>query len=550
MIHPLIERELLRGSRSKAWARSVWWVVGILGAVFLLLWAVGAQNDTVGHWLFGLGIAVGAGFAAYAAMLLSTGILESESQNHMLELVVLSGVHPLALIASRMTIPFLVALQIALTAFPFVIVGPALGSVSGTELFLGMAVLFGIPLFVIAANALGACMAGGSGDAQTISAWLITAPFGLGWILTKVLAFFGLQGVAWTILVFNPIYVIHHWFQGPLTGTAAEFVSGLSPALLGIAYLAMATRRLAGVLREPRSLWLQRWRRRLHRTMIRSALNRAEPPYQRSTLLGLRSLVPAWFTVMAILGCWVLGAMVAPNGVLNDAAMITAYVAMLIVTSLARELALADRLATDRSGGHFELLLAAGIRPEEVVHGSERAVVDGFRPLVWLLIGVGFAMSIGAVALIPSNRDSWIIHALIWAGLILIPLGFQRRITFKTAWIAVWTGRPFYALSQSELMIAASALMVQFINIGRHLVSGSGSAVDFPRGTGIQWVVGAVLALVPIIAFFRRDPYRPVLIRDFRAILTEPPACLTEARFAKWKVETAVPLEETRRREE
>jgi len=100
------------------------------------------------------------------------------------------------------------------------------------------------------------------------------------------------------------------------------------------------------------------------------------------------------------------------------------------------------------------------------------------------------------------------------------------------------------AWARSELMIAASVVMTQFINFGRFLVSGS--ALSFPTGTGVQWFVGGAMAITSIIAVFYPDKHRRVLVRDFRGILAEAPASPTEARFAKWNSETAVPLEPTR----
>jgi hypothetical protein len=543
MIHPLLERELRRGSHSKAWAKSARWLVSLLYFCSLVVWAVSSQESTVSRWMFFLGVAIGTGFAAHAASLLSSGLLESESQNHVLELVVLSGIRPSALIASRMAVPILVTLQIALTAVPFLLVGPTFGHVSRVELFIGAVLLFGIPLFIIAAQTLSACLAAGSGDAQAFSGWLTFGPFGLAWILTKVLAYFGLTDLASKLFIFSPLYVFGQSFHGRLTGTVAEIISGLSPVLLGLAYLAVAAQRLTRVLREPRTRWIHQWRHRLHRRLIRSALRRAEAPYQRSTLLGMRSLVPAWFTMLAIVGCWVLGALLAPQALLNDAALISAYLAMLVVISIARALALVERFAIDRSGGHFELLLAAGVHPEEIVQGSERAVVDGFRPLVGLLLGLGLTMAIGAVTLIPAHLDSWIIHGMIWTGLILISVGFLRRITFKSAWVALWTGRPFYALSQSALMTTSPLVAFQFFNTLYRLFSGS--VGEFPQGTATQWGIGAVLLLIALVSLFYQDPYRPVLIRDFRAILTEHLAVLTDPRFANWDTETAVPVEQT-----
>lgn len=543
MIHPLLDRELRRGSHSKEWAKYARWLVGIIYVCSLLVWAVSTQDKTISRWMFFLGVAVGIGFAAYAASLLSTGLLESESQNHLLELVVLSGIRPWALIASRMAVPILVTLQIALTVVPFLLVGPIFGYVSRVELFVGAALLFGFPLFIIAAQTLSACLAAGSGDAQAISGWLIYAPFGLGWILTKVLAYFGLTDLASKIFIFSPLYVIGQLFDGRSTGTMAEIISGLSPALLGLAYFAVAAHRISGILREPRTRWIHQWRHRLHRRLIRSALRRAEAPYQRSTLLGIRSLVPAWFTVLAILGCWVLGAVLVPQALLNDPALISAYLAMLVVVSVARTLALVQRFAIDRSGGHFEMLLAAGMHPEEVVQGAERAVVEGFRPLVVLMICLGVMMAIGAVPLIPANLDSWIIHGMIWAGLILFSMAFLRGVTFRSAWIALWTGRSFYALSQSELMTTSWILLLQGFNLVRHLVSGS--AVEFPQGTTMHWLIGAAILLVALFSVFREDSYRPVLIRDFRAILMEPLAVLTDPRFAKWDADTVVPVEQS-----
>lgn len=543
MIHPLLERELHRGSRSKAWAKSARWLVGLLYFCSLVVWSVSSQDRTISRWMFFLGIVVGTGFAAYAASLLSTGLLESESQNHLLELVVLSGIRPWALIASRMAVPILVTLQIALTAVPFLLVGPIFGFVSRVELFVGAALLFGFPLFIIAAQTLSACLAAGSGDAQAISGWLIYAPFGLGWILTKVLAYFGLTVLASQIFIFNPLFVVGQAINGRLTGTVADIISGLSPALLGLGYFAVAAHRLSGILREPRTRWIHQWRHRLHRRLIRSALRRAEAPYQRSTLLGMRSLVPAWITVLAIPGCWVLGAVLVPQALLNDPALISTYVAMLVAISVARTLALVERFAIDRSGGHFELLLAAGVHPEEIVQGSERAVVEGFRPLVVLLMGLGVTMAIGAVTLIPANLNSWIIHGMIWAGLILFSMAFLRGITFRSAWIALWTGRSFYAFSQSELMTTSWILLLQSLNLVRHVVSGS--AVEFPQGTTMHWLLGAAVLLVALFSVFRGDSHRPVLIRDFRAILMEPLAVPTDPRFAKWDPDTALPVEQT-----
>jgi hypothetical protein len=193
-------------------------------------------------------------------------------------------------------------------------------------------------------------------------------------------------------------------------------------------------------------------------------------------------------------------------------------------------------MADARREGLLELVLTSPLTPKDFVHHLEAGILQLYRRLYWVLVGLFSLLAIAGGQLRSFNIQAIISYALIWAWIFYGLHGAYFRPKTRSLWVALNLGRPNYSVAQMWL---PSFSMITYLAVDM-LLSRQRSSYDFfsqfPWGNGIETftIVFISFILLPLTSITYDDFTEETLLTHFREVATHPLPDPGDERIAKW----------------
>ncbi len=590
---PLIERELRVAVRKQRPARGRLKVAALAagGSMLFLLFGALASDHGAGRGLEKLLCLAGLCFVLQAPAL-TAGVLAGERRNQTLGLLFLSGLGAVEVFASKFLSSALIAFTNLLAIFPMLALPFLIGRVS-YDLFL--AIICGLPtlmLFVLAVSLLASVLTRDDGTAVILANVLGALLCVLAPAIYLAESHFspGAKPSLWWLRL-SPAYGPYLAWGGFNSGfravERAEFWQNL-PLKVGWSALALSAAAFAlkRIWREQEAEegsggWRGRWREFLHGGReSRQRLGRSWLGENPFVWLAGRDRQPAmlgWLVVGGIVLAWLLCWAVwraewpsVPNFIIT-AALLNSVLAWLTRHTAAQE------IGRGRWDGSFELLLTTALSPDDIVHGTLKALRWHFRELANFVLSLNVLMMIAGLMARRWNTGALFVYSCIW--LILLTwtwsLGHYWSRLLAVMWASLNCGRPAYAVWRSSGLGFSGTRWWYWIwmwNLYNFRFFGRGFQ-RFPTGSSLEVIFASVAVVFCLILFaqrlfasrgevrdFKWDAkamdwlavrysksaaidrfYESRLINEFRAIVRQPLPDPSDKRFKKWNARERFP---------
>jgi len=547
MLPPLVERELrvalLRRKARKQWLRAAW-ITGAITLGFLALQGL-TVNRLVGRTLFQLLFALGIAGILTRGFGLTADLFSEERRNGTLGLVVLTGLRPYEIFASKLLGALLLTAFALLGGLPFFAIPFLAGGVPASQFLCGLAFLANGLLFCVAVGLLASVLHRDGGQAQVTAqataAGICLVPPLLHWLAA-------LAGRPTAVpaqwLYFSPGYPAYLVFGRFAKGASGLFWMGSAVTLsYSVAMLLLAGLILQRTWRDgPETVvagsgrlrwraWTKgsrRWRDRLRARFL------ADQPFcwlaardRAPVLLGYGLLVLA-------ASIWLAGWAAAGATWLSPSHAFISSILLHQALNLAGAYAAGRRFAEERVSGGFELLLTTRLKAAELVEGQGRAVLVQFRGVALgaLMLDILFCWN-GLRTLKPATSGT-LLYLLGWVLMLSFWFAMHLASASRAMWISTWTGRPAYA----ALKAGGS---YWFLLFWLWFVWRAGGSVSLLFNSYKPVLFFLVLLFPILLTFSTRFVLRRKLSRELRLIATAPIPARGDSRFKKWDPEKIFP---------
>ena len=559
---PLLERELRVALRRQSPLRSRFWttLAAGAGAAAVLLASAFVQSPGAGRTLFTV-LVVFALVSIAGVPRAMAGAFAAERENQTLGLLMLSGLHPLEVLASKVVSALLVSTTLLLSLVPFLAVPFLAGGVSRHQFLAALVMLPNLLLLVTAISLLTSVVCADTSTAQFTArlalAVLVLAPLVIYFLPTL---FSGVPPMSrwwlWAGPGFAPWGLVFSragtqgWFAGFWPCTWITF--GWSYASLGTAAWALRRVWRAEETQPAETGWRRRWRYLLRGGGATGEQRRWLLDLNPFLWLAMRHRAPLVWSWMVIGGgsIGLVALCVAwPKRFCLIANLLLASALMVFTLSSALNQAAASTLAAVRRTGLLETLLTTPLAPGAMIWGQLEGLRRQFQPLWQSVLGIHCVLlTVGAYLMKPIPA-AWAVYLGFCAVILLWHFSLRRESYARllVIWLGLYTGRVRWSVWKAHRFLSSRGFW--FIALVTLPVAARNWGA-FPTGTRVDFALLGWFVMFGGVGWLEsRQAARALsqrLLMQFREVAQEPIPAPDDPRLKHWKLDTRLPLDAAR----